>query len=186
MAQRLPKAKVYSFEPLSAAYARLRGKTSGNGRYETFNCALGNVNERLTIHRSPYSPSSSILPMTTLHQTAFPITAGDAGTEEIDVRRLDDIADDLEIADDLFVKIDVQGFEADVIRGGCRTLKRAKAIIVETSFEVLYENQALFDQIYMMMKKLGFTYAGNWEQLLDPQSGRVLQADAIFKVKAAC
>ncbi len=177
---RLPAARIYSFEPLAGAYAKLCEKTNGFAQYKAYNFALGDVSGQLEIHRNAYSPSSSILPMSALHRTSFPIASHDAGVEKIEIRRLDDIAEDMGFLDDVFVKIDVQGFEANVIRGGQQALKRAKVVIVETSFDLLYENQPLFDQIYGMMKELGFLYSGNWDQLIDPASGRILQADAIF------
>jgi hypothetical protein len=44
----------------------------------------------------------------------------------------------------------------------------------------LYEGQKLFDNIYETLTSLGFSYAGNYEQLHSPANNAVLQADAIF------
>ncbi len=57
---------------------------------------------------------------------------------------------------------------------------RAKIIIIEVSFQSLYEGGPLFDDVYRLLKERGFTYNGNFEQLLSLKDGRVLQADAIF------
>jgi hypothetical protein len=118
--------------------------------------------------------------MTDLHREAFPFTAGEGQPERIEVRRLDDVAAELDMHDDILTKIDVQGFEGHVIRGGTETLRRSRAIIVETGFAQLYEGQPGCDEIYRAVCGLGFRYAGNWEQLPDPKTGRILQADAIF------
>ncbi len=180
MSERHPTATIYSFEPLAGPFSALQAKTSGVSRCKAFNFALGDADAEVEIHRSAYSPSSSILPMTNLHREAFPISAEDGGTERIQIRRLDDLARELDLKDALLVKVDVQGFEANVIRGGCQTLSRAEVLIVETSFQTLYQGQPLFDDVYQMLKSLGFSYAGNWDQLLDPRTGFVLQADGIF------
>ena len=80
----------------------------------------------------------------------------------------------------VLIKIDVQGYELFVLHGGPETVKRARALIVETSFTKLYEGQPLFDDIYKTLKKSEFDYGGNWDQLTDPRDGRILQTDAIF------
>ena len=180
MASRFPEARIYSFEPLARVYAELVGKTAGETRCTPIHCALGDTDSEVEMRPCSYSPSSSLLPMTDVHREAFPFTAGEGSPERIRVRRLDHVAPELDMRDGLLVKIDVQGFEAHVIGGGPQTLRRAQAIIVETSFAPLYKGQPCFDAIYRSLRDLGFEYAGNWEQLPDPKTGRMLQADAIF------
>jgi hypothetical protein len=78
------------------------------------------------------------------------------------------------------VKIDVQGFEDQVIQGGQTTLARARVALVELSVEPLYDNQPLFHEVYERMVALGFRFRGAHNQLFHPQDGRVLQVDGIF------
>lgn len=180
MARRFPAARVISFEPLTDAAAELRRRTQGIPHCTAIDCALGDMDGEIDMQRCVYSPSSSILPMADLHRRAVPFTDGDSKTERIRIRRLDDVAQEVPMPDGIFAKIDVQGFEDRVIRGGVETLRRARVIIVETSFATLYEGQPLFREIFAALNSLGFDYAGNWDQLADPASGRILQADAIF------
>jgi FkbM family methyltransferase len=180
MAARFPQVQIYSFEPLVDSYSKLVEKSKSLPRIRTFNYALGDTNGKVEIHKNSFSPSSSVLEMAPLHRSAFPITATEQGIETIDIRRLDDVAKDFNLAVPLLVKIDVQGFEGRVILGGQDTLKSACALIVEVSFYMLYERQPLFHEIYMALRELGFSYAGNWDQLHHPADGRILQADAIF------
>jgi hypothetical protein len=51
---------------------------------------------------------------------------------------------------------------------------------VETNFELLYESQSLFDDIYSTLRDMGFTFHGTIGQLLSPVDGRILQADSLF------
>jgi len=97
------------------------------------------------------------------------------------VRRLDDVAPALAppIEDDLLVKIDVQGFEDRVIRGGRTTIARARACIVEVQLVKLYEGQPSFRDIFLEMDSLRFDYVGNLDQYFGP-SGGVLYFDAVF------
>ena len=117
--------------------------------------------------------------MTNLHKTEFPKTSNSKPIS-ITVERLDTIADKLTIIDSLLIKVDVQGYEDKVLRGGEKTIKRAKVIILETSFEELYKSQPLFNDIYKQLVNWGFTYAGSLEDLRSRKSGRILQEDSIF------
>lgn len=174
----IPAAQVYSFEPLAECYRQLSENLSGPW-FKALSIAMGAENERVTMNRNVFSPSSSLLALGAAHKESFPFAA-DTQAESIEVRRLDDVAGDLELRDNLLIKIDVQGFEDRVIEGGELTIRRAKILIVELSFETLYEHQPLFDDIYTTLRRLGFVYRGAMEQLLSPSDGRVLQADGIF------
>ncbi len=47
----------------------------------------------------------------------------------------------------------------------------ARGLVVEVSFERLYQGQPLFDEIYDTMREAGFTYRGATGQLLSPIDG---------------
>ena len=117
--------------------------------------------------------------MTNLHKRSFTF-AVEEETELIEVRRLSDVARELNLHDPLLLKLDVQGFEDKAIIGGEDVVARAKIIIIEVSFQALFEGGPLFDDIYRILRTRGFIYNGNFDQLLSPEDGRPLQADAIF------
>ena len=175
----LPEAFVYSFEPLPDCFAELQRKMSGLKAFRAFNMALAERNGEAEFYRSSSSPSSSLLPMHELHKQNFPFTA-DQSRETVKVRRLDDCARELSIKKEILVKLDVQGAEDKVIHGGRELLQCAKVLIVETSFEVLYQRQALFADIFKLLEDLGFTYKGALTQAFSPLNGSVLYADSVF------
>lgn len=175
----LPEVSIFSFEPLSDEFQRLQGEMQSVEGFKAFNCAVGDRNDTVEIHRSEYSQSSSLLRMANLHKEAFPDSAGES-SETVDVKRLDDALSGLELRPEILIKIDVQGYEDRVIAGAQNTISRSKAIIAEVSFRELYEGQALFDGIYSLLKDRGFIYMGNLYQLLNPLDGAPLQADALF------
>jgi FkbM family methyltransferase len=148
--------------------------------FKAFNFALGDGNIiKADMHRNNFTPSSSLLEMADLHKQAFPFTAEES-CETVEVRRLDDIMADISLIDNILIKIDVQGYEDKVIRGGEKLIGRAKVLIIEASFHKLYEGQPLFDEIYSSLREIGFRYIGNLTQLHHPVDGRVLQADLIL------
>jgi FkbM family methyltransferase len=175
----LPEAAICSFEPLRECYASLVDNMSHVQKFRAFNFALGNEDSQIEMHRNDFTPSSSILRMNHLCRQAFPFTSKDV-IEKVAIRRLDHVAKDLDLVDNILIKLDVQGVEDRVIAGGARTIEVAKLLIVEMSFESLYDGQPLFDTIYETVKRMGFVYHGNFGQLLNPIDGNILQADGIF------
>jgi FkbM family methyltransferase len=173
--QVLPDAAVYSFEPLKDEFRLL----AQNPACTAFNCALGDRNGSIEIHRSAYSQSSSILPMATLHKEAFPDSANHTA-ETVEIKRLDDALIGFSLQPEILIKIDVQGYEDKVIAGGEQLIDKTKAIIVEVSFRELYEGQPLFDRVFELLSRKHFQYMGNLYQLLNPLDGAPLQADALF------
>lgn len=172
-------AALHCFEPLPDCFAELSKRLGQTAGVTLHNVALAEHDGEETMTRNPYSPSSSLLEMAASHVKAFPFTAG-GNPLRVSVLTLDEALDRYTIDQPLLVKIDVQGAEDRVIAGGQSVLARAAVVIVETSFEALYKEQALFGDIHAAMRALGFTYHGNIDQLASPDDGRVLQGDAVF------
>lgn len=174
----LPHAQIYAFEPLHDCFARLSAALPGDERFHALNVALGDSNEEAVIQRSSFHPSSSLLPMSDLHKTLYP-KSKDATEETIQVMRLDDAVQDISFETPLFIKMDVQGFEDKVIKGGPNTLAKASALQIETSFVPLYEGQPLFDDIYQLVRSMGFVYRGEVARHYNKQDQLIYQ-DSIF------
>ncbi|EFG74441.1 hypothetical protein HMPREF0591_5634 [Mycobacterium parascrofulaceum ATCC BAA-614] len=115
------------------------------------------------------------------HQEAFP-PANYIGTEDVLIRRLDSVAPDvLGSADQFFLKIDVQGFERQVLAGAKSTVAdRCVGMQLELSFFPLYEGGMLFREALDLVESFGFTLMGLIPGFADPRDGRMLQADGIF------
>ena len=178
----MPKAVLYSFEPLDESYEKLRIRMEKVIKFEAFNVALADFNGELTFHRNQHLPSSSPLPMADLHIQNYPNTTKNTVTK-VRAVKLDDIVENLRILDNLLIKIDVQGFEDKVIAGGKNTIKRAKILIIETSFQPLYIGQPLFEDIYNFLEK-DFRYMGALGSIRSSQiDGSPLFQDSIFVKK---
>jgi FkbM family methyltransferase len=175
----VPEAQIYAFEPLPDCYEALCRRLAKQGRFQGFCTAVGSESGDVTFWRSEFTKSSSVLPMTELHKEAFPWSKG-AKEFKVPQCRLDDCLDKMQLAPNVLLKIDVQGYELEVLLGAPRLLQRVNYALVETSFHKLYQGQALFHQVYERMRGEGFVYAGNFEQLLSPLDGAILQADSLF------
>jgi FkbM family methyltransferase len=175
----LPGVKIYSFEPIKDCFEILKQLEKSNHNLKTFNFALGNKSGEQTIFKNEFLPSSSLLSMAESHKNIFPYTR-ESKPETINIKTLDSISDEIEFLSRVLLKVDVQGFELEVLKGAKESLKSIEIIIIETSYLELYESQPLFDDVYTFLKNSGFVYYGNFDQMPDPKTGLVLQSDAIF------
>lgn len=175
----LPGVKIYSFEPIKECFEILKQLENANSNLKTFNFALGNKSGEQTIFKNEFLPSSSLLNMAELHKNIFPY-AKESEPETIFIKTLDSISDQIVFQTKVLLKVDVQGFEINVLKGAISSLSNIDVIIIETLFVELYYNQTQFDDIYSFLVNRNFSYRGNFEQINDPKSGRILWADAIF------
>ncbi len=175
----LPTAQIYAFEPLPDCCAELAKRFRTNCTFQAFPVAIGASHDRITLWRSSYPKSSSVLPMAELHKDSFPWSAGNTPLT-VEMRALDEYLEQLKLAEKVLLKIDVQGYEAQVLNGAKELLKRVAYVLLEVSFRPLYEGQGAFAEIHAFLQSAGFSYSGNLEQLLSPLDGSVLQADALF------
>lgn len=183
LARRLwPRAKIHSFEPLPDIYALLQRKFADDSNVAAHNIGLSDRPGKQVMHRSDFSPSSSLLPMAELHRSEWPQSARQTETN-VFLERLDDWAARAlpDGISGLLTKIDVQGFESAVIDGGRETLRRSRYAVIEVSFRELYIGQPLFADIHARMRELGFSYCGSIEQYRNRSQDAILFADAIFE-----
>ena len=171
--------KYYCFEPLKDVFSLLSGKYSVNPKFSLFNLGLGSQEGSISINQNEYSPSSSILEMNEVHKNSFDFAKHNF-IQEIQIQKLDSFVDRIQPDQFTLLKIDVQGYELEVINGGGEFIKKVGTIIIEMSFQELYKNQPLFNDIYIKLISLGFRYCGNIEQLYSPVNNQILQADCLF------
>ena len=179
MAELLPKATIYAFEPLEDIYQLLcRNVAPYAGRIKTLNCALGETEQSQEFLRYGCTGSSSFLKPSSSFQADDP-NASQTEKLIVKTRRLDDVAIELALETPMFVKMDVQGFEDRVMRGGGLTLAKASVIMIESSFVPQYQNQAMFDDVYKTLTAWGFRYFGSMDVQLNKE-GLPAWEDALF------
>lgn len=182
MRRQFPEAEIFAFEPLPQPYQVLR-QWGDRQQYpvHSFNLALGDRRDQLEINSHVlFTASSSLLPTTELCENLYPMVREQ---EKIIIQQstLDGETEKFEgkLLPQLLVKIDVQGYEDRVIRGGQKTLGQAKACILEISLDGLYEGQCQFRDIFSLLDNLGLRYAGNLDQVV-AKDGHVRYLNALF------
>lgn len=171
--------RIVSFEPLGNAFRELSSTVASDQRWTARNHALGSESGTARINVASNSNSSSLLPMLDAHREAAP-WVDYVDEESITVERLDDVAGEvLGAARSVFLKVDTQGFEREVLAGGAETLARCVGLQLELSFVPLYEGGMLVDEAIRWAYGEGFHLVGI-EQGYAAPGGEILQVDGVF------
>jgi len=143
-------------------------------------CALGRAPGEARINLARNSVSSSLLPMHDAHLRAAPDSKYMA-SETVRVERLDDIARPLLPQDGrLFLKVDTQGYEEEVLAGADLVLKSVSAMQLELSVAPLYQGAPSLRRILELCESIGFELHGLIPGFYEEKSGRLLQMDGLF------
>lgn len=172
--------RIVSFEPLSRPHGILREKCARHPRWDVVKLCIGDAPGETELKISHNEIASSALEVTSSvleYQPEFEYI----GKEVVEVQTLDQAARHwLAAASRPFLKIDVQGFEEQVLAGGERTLEQCVGLVIELSFVELYRGQMLFSEMMRMLEQKGFTVHRMFPAWVDTRDGRWLQADTIF------
>lgn len=174
-------SKILSFEPLPEEHALLREKAARDPKWSVApRMALGRESGEGRLHVSRRRSSSSILE---------PVRARSQGMQMLETEEsirvpLSTLDRELPVrsgpGDRVFVKVDVQGYEDRVLDGASDVLKRVVGWQIEMATRPLYEDQLLYRRLLDRLSRLGFELWHLAPVLVDPDSGRLLQFDAVL------
>jgi FkbM family methyltransferase len=123
--------------------------------WKFFPVALGNRRESSVLHLTRNQAASSLLePLAGPEANVGGITS--TGHQTVPVVTLDEFAAREDIPPPDLAKIDVQGFEAQVLSGGTHVLPSAKRLIIEVSLRPIYQDQQLLPSVLATLSSWGF------------------------------
>jgi FkbM family methyltransferase len=173
-----PESVIISFEPLSGPAKTYASVFRLDGRASLRQVAIGPRSGEALIHVSRRDDASSLLPISEEQERVFPGTRG-IGTATIAVATLGEHVGTSDLHGPALLKLDVQGFELDALRGCESLLDRFDWVYVECSFRELYEGQALADEVMAWLRERAFSLRGLYNATYD-RRGCVVQADFLF------
>jgi FkbM family methyltransferase len=144
--------KVISFEPQKLIYYQLCGNIILNGydNITAYNVALSNEATTLKMENLNYH-SDSTINIGNAHLNAYT----DLAYNHVEVRPLDSY----EFENVAVLKIDVQGYEPNVLDGAINTIKKHKPIIfIEVELPQLQVYNLKEQDVFQRLENLGYTY----------------------------
>jgi FkbM family methyltransferase len=173
-----PDAKIISFEPLSECSELYERLFSGDPMATLHPLAIGPIERIENIHVTTDKDSSSLLTPGLNQTTIFGSEL--SGQRPVRVVRLSSAVKPAELEAPALLKIDVQGFELEVLKGCDDMLACFDDVYVEASFMELYKDQALVAEVIDFLREHGFQLRGVFNQFCDRGRGPV-QADFLFR-----
>lgn len=146
-----PNAHLVLVEPLSEYGTTIDAILAARSG-QHFAVALGSADTTLEINVEPENHlKSSFLERTAISKTGDRITR-----RSVPVRRLDSLLAGVALAGPVGLKIDVEGFELEVLRGATESLRNIAFVIIETSVADRFASSPRFAEVVGEMKLNGF------------------------------
>lgn len=176
------RGRIISFEPLAEPFAHLAHSAERDPLWDVRQFALGDTDREGVMNVAANMQSSSLLPMLQRHEQSAP-EARYIGTERTKISRLASLWPELDAArhqNRIWLKLDVQGYELEVLRGTETTLDQVDTVQAEMSLVPLYEGHPSWREFDDWLRARNFRLAGLEAGFEDPVTGELLQVDGIF------
>jgi FkbM family methyltransferase len=173
------KKNIVSFEPVSETYTKLLQNFRNDHNWHGLQKGVGkNQGELLIILSANSGLSTSFLDMEASHLENFPQSKF-VGTETVQVTTISDQIKNFRIdASKLAIKIDVQGFELDVLRGAIGDLKGVRCLLIEASLIPLYVGEPSLKELLEFLDLHGHKVVDVFRGIKG-KDGNLLQVDLI-------
>lgn len=152
-----PQASIHAFEPAVEAYEKSRELYGGDPSLSFNNVAVGSRPGMLdfNIFEGSRVSSSFLEPVDETWQ-AIDYHTGPLTKRSVPVITLDDYTKERGIAAVYLVKVDVQGYELEVLGGATETLRVTDYVFVEAAIRPLYHGAPRFTQVHDWLDAHGF------------------------------
>ncbi|MEO6452923.1 MAG: FkbM family methyltransferase [Ginsengibacter sp.] len=176
-AKYLPETKIYAFEPIKASFGELVIVSKKFSNIIPVNKAMGAAKYLQQINVANRITASSLFELNPQNDDNF-ITQNInlVNKEEIEVSTIDDeIPANIKVN---LIKLDVQGYEIEALKGAINTLKRTYIVLVEVSNHNYYLNGAKYYEIDTFLRTQNFELLSFIPSLRD--KNKILEWDCIY------
>ena len=143
--------QVYAFEPHPDNISTIKSqkKLRNINNLTLYDIALGDKESKMQLHVKGFHGH---------HSLGDVDNSPTIGKIEVNVRKLDDVFGELNIAKIHFMKIDVEGFEADVLNGASKLLndKKINYILFELQDTILNSIQRTSSEVFQILFTAGY------------------------------
>ena len=175
-----PNKNIYSFEPIKEMINKQKKFFAYKNNIIFHNVALGSSTTLKEFLITARMDSSSFLKIVSDKNKSknYDIVEN----RNIQINTLDNLLINEKISHPVLIKIDVQGYELEVLRGANNLLKKTDYLLLEVSKNEMYQNQPIEKVIVEYLKNLNFDIlkSNNWSKV---QNTNFYQRDIIFYKK---
>jgi FkbM family methyltransferase len=174
--------RIVAFEPAEASYRKLSACAADDPLWEVHKLALGSTTEERELKIAASSHMTSFLMPTKLARRAFGAEFSEVGRELVQVRRLDEIWEELVRGSRAVLKVDAQGWDRRVLEGATGVMERIVGIQTEVSLHAYYEGVPDYLETLQWLRDFGFE--PSWISAVSAHDGVLDEADYLFRRRA--
>jgi len=175
--------KILSFEPVSQSYSRVSAMAAGDDAWTVHQVALGREDGEAEINVTDSTEFCSMLAPNQFCYQQFGDKAAVRRKERVPVRALDALLrrnyQDQYRQWRIFLKIDTQGRDLDVIEGGLQSLPQVQMLQTELSFQQIYHGMPAYADVLTRLQELRFRPAAFFPITRDADS-RIIEMDCLL------
>lgn len=178
------KGEIVSFEPVAETFDSLLRTIKNRQPWKAIQLGLGSRESELTMNISRNDGlSSSLLDMKNIHISNFPDSEM-ISNQKVQISCLDIQLNKLAIDPrSILLKIDVQGYEAEVLKGASESLTKIPLCYLEVSLQPLYEGELTLLPILNLLSISGHEVIDVYRGV-QASDGNLLQLDILTKLSS--
>lgn len=176
------KGEIVSFEPTTVPFNKLSKRASKYKNWKLAEkCAIGDIDGSIDINISKNSIFSSIKKISKAY-SSYNLDSSIIDREKVLIYKLDSLQDKYYNKDEsIFLKIDTQGYEKEVLKGATELLKFVKGIKIEIPLQPIYDDVSWNAmEIFNFFEERGFACISLNEVAVNNETGIVHEIDGIF------
>lgn len=175
---------IVSFEPVRKYIEGLQKRAASDPHWRIMPFALGSQNktETITLYSSPGLPSLLKADLEAMNKV---LPRGDAqitGTEQVTIRRLEEAFAEATAGlpcQRVFMKMDTQGYDLEVVKGAGTALAKVCALQSELSMLAIYQDMPDYREALSTYNALGYEISGLFPVTHD-KTLRVAEMDCVM------
>ena len=177
---------IHSFEPISALADKISERAKADAHWRVHRHALGSEETSLDINVAASDVFSSFLEPDSKGSSNYSSYTKLVRKERVSVKRIDDVWRGLAMSDPskLYLKIDTQGFDLEVLRGGPSLLGGIKALQFELAIAPIYKGTPHYLDVLRQLHEWGFVLSGLYPVTTD-EFLQVIEFDCVMVARAS-
>jgi FkbM family methyltransferase len=164
------RGTIISFEPVAANFEQLARAAARDPNWHCLSYALGAESSTAAINVAKHTEFSSFRQPNATATALFGEESAIQRSEAVEIRQLDGVLDALPVKPDdrIYLKLDTQGWDLEVLKGAQRALGQVVALQTEVPVQQIYEGMPAMADSLAAVADYGFTPSGFFPVNLTP------------------